>query len=567
MSTPTVNISTPEVAFGGAVAREVQQLGRAVDNLGGTIFKRAEALQELRSKTEAEEAETQYLIESGKLHAAYNSSQGKNAVDAFPKYQEDLAALRTSIGDTLSNPMSRRQYDSSTNSIMGRHIFNGAGHAAAQNKRWVAGTADAKIDEIRDSALHNPQDDVAFERGVRDVQRQVRSTLSPIAGWGKEQEDKAVSEKVSELYAFRIIGMARTEPFRAKEYLEANRDKLRYDDLDKADRAVATQMRSTGSRIISDKVSAPSEEGKEVPLEERLATGKKEAERIAPDDAVFEDYVRERIIADYNRGKVLKREQELGYRNTIEGALMGNFGGKIPTTREELIAADPKVEQAWNALDEIHQRSYLKALAANAKGDRAWSPEGLKKYQELKGLAAQDPVEFMSQNVVDLSMPWSARRELVNLQQRMKAKAEGDPRVSRALQALNPVMIAAGVDRARDREGYYQFVGGLQEALDVFQQQNKRQPKFEELKEIGQRLLQEQYVPDKYWLFGGKTPLYQLKPPEDVIEAIRTDPQWTKIGVTPTEEQIRQIYVRKRYQELFGGSPKKPDGPQVPRSQ
>jgi len=51
---------------------------------------------------------------------------------------------------------------------------------------------------------------------------------------------------------------------------------------------------------------------------------------------------------------------------------------------------------------------------------------------------------------------------------------------------------AAGIDRTSDKDGYYQFVGGLQDQLDQFQKDNKKVPKAEEVRKIGAQLMQEQ---------------------------------------------------------------------------
>ena len=205
----------------------------------------------------------------------------------------------------------------------------------------------------------------------------------------------------------------------------------------------------------------------------------------------------------------------------------------------------------------------MKALATNARGEVQWSPDSLKRYQQLKGMADANPEEFMGVNVIEEKFPNRAKLELINLQQKKKMKAEADPRVNRAMGILRPTLIAAGVDPLRDREGYYQFVGAMQDALDVFQQEHKKSPDHKQVQEIGARILQEQVDPNK-WSFGvltRKTPLFQLTVPDEVAEKIKADPKWKELGVEPTDEQIRRVYVRKRYQELYGGEAKTPSVP------
>src|SRR5437879_1731285 len=95
-----------------------------------------------------------------------------------------------------------------------------------------------------------------------------------------------------------------------------------------------------------------------------------------------------------------------------------------------------------------------------------------------------DPVEFLAQDIPSLDMPMSARKELINLQGRATVKAEGDPRVTRAINILKPDLQAAGIT-TKNKDEYYQFVGGLQDALETYQQDNKKSPPADEIRKIG----------------------------------------------------------------------------------
>lgn len=563
--TPSVRVSADAAAFGGVVGQGLAHLGEGIGHASNEIWNRAVALQQLRNESEAKEADALYMMQSGKLHAEFSSLQGKAAVDAFPKYQQDLQEKRLEIRRSLSTEQSQKMYDSSALAFMGRNIFNGAGHAAQQNKVYAAGASQSRLDQIKDYTLHNPDDEDAYERAKIQIRNEVHTTQAPVRGWGPEQTDEAIKKDISSLTALRIQGTARVAPFQAKEMLETYRDSLRFDDLERAEKLVQSQMRTTGARMLSDEVNAPSEDGKkEVPLQDRVDKAVAKADQIAPDDKMFSDFVRDRVIADFNRGKAVKRDFELANRNTVEGALMGGVGGKIPTTVEELRTLDPKVDKAWTDLDEIHQRSYMKALAANAKGDMAWSDKSLRRYQTLKGKAAESPAEFLDTDVVSEQMPNRARLELINLQQKLKNQAEGDPRTTRALQSLRPMLGSAGVTKAKDEEGYYHFVGTLQDQLQIFQETNKRPPKPEELQDMGARILQQHVVPNSWmddpWLaqvFGSKTPLYKISVPEEAAKIIRADPKWQAKGLTPDDEMVRRVYMANRFKELYGGSAKK----------
>jgi hypothetical protein len=283
--------------------------------------------------------------------------------------------------------------------------------------------------------------------------------------------------------------------------------------------------------------------------------GNQLATEQVPNDPLFPDAVKDRIIADSNRQMTIKRDDTFQNRSVIETALMGQDGGKLPTTVEEL-TADPKTSDAWEHLlqeNPAAARRYMNVLAHNAKGDHNWTDQTLKQYQTFKGQAQADPADFLDADVIGSDLPNSAKRELINLQQRVKGQATGDPRVTRALATLGPDMQAAGITKSANKDDYYQFTGALADQLQQFTEDNKRPPKVDEIKTIGARLMQSQSTPGRFW--GTNTnPTFQVPVPNEEAEKIKAEPSWTKLGITPTDQQVQRIYTRKLYQDLYGKS-------------
>lgn len=550
-----VSVSTPAAAFGGGVAQAIEHLGKVEQHVGDELWHRAVALQEVENKAEAEAAETKFMMASADLHAEYGSLQGKAAVDAFPKYRTDLDAIRIQIKDGISNDHARRLYDGASNSIMGRHVFNGAGYAASQNKRYIAGTSAARLDGIKDYVMHNPGDENAYDNGVQQIIQETKGTQAAVAGWGFEQTREETRKGISDITAQRIVGLARTDPIGAKAMADRYRDRLYGGDLDKVDKVLQTQTRTIGSRIGAQESGALD---LDIPLDKAQENGDKWVAKNFPDDPAMGDFVRQRINADRRQVEAAKRDKDYANREVIDSALVGGMGsGKLPVSIEDLIASDPKVQQAWENLDAKDQRKYLGVLAKNAKGETAWTQEGLKQYQVLKGMAEEDPEKFMNTDVIAQNIPNSAKRELINLQQRKKKNIDADPRVLRALRDLAPMMHAAGIEKSKNADDYYQFRAGLQDALDDFQKRSPgKTPTSKEVQEIGSRLIQEQAEPGKYLGFiSGATPLYRLPVPDEERVKIEQAFQADK-GRRPTEEEAHRIFVIKKYQDLYGAKPK-----------
>ena len=670
-------------SFGVNVWQAVQNLGNTTQKVGDEVYARGLAMQDLYNHSEAQQAASDYMQKAGELHANFSSLQGKAAVDAYPQYITDLQDARRGVRDGLSNGMSQKLYDSESLSTMGRTIFNGAGHAATQNKVYAVGASKARVDAISDRTLSTPQDEDAFQDGLQDAEDETRAQ-GQLQGWGGDQIDQAVSQQTSGLWSQRIKGLVKTQPITAGKMLDqAVKDgDVQGEDIAKLTNLVQASRNTVGARMISHDVmsgasgrwgagpvdikqaqeavgtfesggnyssvgpatghgqalgkyqvmeenlpefltkaglpSMSTEEflknpaaqdqvfaavfggymkqtgsfneaasmwfsGKPIaqaggvrdangttvpqylaatnailarnaPLSAKIDMGNRLATEQVPDDPLFPDFVRDRITTDSNRQLSVKRDDDFQNRSVIEIALMGGPDGKLPTTIEEL-TADPKTSDAWEHLIQSNPaaaRRYMNVLSKNAKGDHNWTDDSLHEYQKFKGQAQTDPADFLDADVIGTDLPNSAKRELINLQQRLKGQAEGDPRVSRALSILAPDMQAAGITKA-SKDDYYQFTGALADQLQQFADDNKRPPKADEIKTIGSRLMQAQTT--KGWLWNSQTPTYQVPVPSEEAEKIKTDPSWGKLGIQPTDAQIQRIYTRKLFNDLYAKTP------------
>src|SRR4029077_17653296 len=126
-------------------------------------------LQNINNETEAKDADADYMMKAGQLHANFSALEGNQAGDAFAKHTQDLQDLRTSIRGRLSNPAAQRMFDTSSLSVMGRTIFNGAGHAAQQTKVAASNASQARVDTMSDAVGTNPTDELTSQRYTRGI--------------------------------------------------------------------------------------------------------------------------------------------------------------------------------------------------------------------------------------------------------------------------------------------------------------------------------------------------------------------------------------------------------------
>lgn len=701
--TPKYSLDTPRSAFGAATAEAFQAVGQDLKQSSNELYDRAMAMQQLKNQAEANDSTTQFMIQSGQMHANYSSKLGKDAVEGLEPYQKQLQELREQIGSGVSSPMAKKLYDNETKSTMGRTLFNAAGHAATQQKQWSAGSSNARIDAAGDQALAMPTDDLNFQKNLQSVKAEV-DNLASIKGFDEDQKAQELAQRTSSLWEKRIAGLAKSQPFAAGKMLgeAASRGDIRGESIAKITDLVNQRMYTVGAREVSRDVNSgvdlaigssgvdirsarqaigqfeskgnyeslgPRVTGKDgtdrgqalgkyqvmpenlqpwlkqagldpmtpqeflknpkaqdavfdkifgddlkkygnfndaasvwftgttaneakaqgrndkytsiqgylqgtnailaqnASLADREARGRSKAQQLAPEDPLFEDHVAQRVHQDYNLQESVKRNDDFNNKQTVESGIVGMLGnGKLPTNVEELKATSPEASQAWDNLEPSKQRQYLQYLAKNAKGDRALTQDGLKRWSELKGMAQADPAGFLDTNILAEDLPVSVQKELINLQLQKKDKAEADPRVTHAMELLKPMLEPAGVTLQKDRPGTFQFMGALQDQMEQYATDNKKPADAKAINEIGTRLLQQQSSPN-FWY--GTDNMFKLPVPDAEAARIKALPAWGQLGITPTDDQVQRVFSREKFQDLYGGKPKAeavPSGPQPPVS-
>jgi peptidoglycan LD-endopeptidase CwlK len=254
-----VSINAPGAAFGTTVASAIKSVGGDISQGSNELFGRAEAIQQLQNETTAKEADAQYTMQAGTMHEQYLTTQGKAATQGLDAHNQDLYALRQKIREGLPNDMSRRMFDSQSLGFMARNVFAAGGHAASETKRWAMNASKARVDAAKDDTLANPNSDIAFQANLNKTMNEIDEQGGVgLGGWDADQIAHEKSQATSALYSQRIVGMARTDPFRAKAMMEEAFDKhlIRGQDMPAVQKQVFGQLASVGSRNVSDAVNA-----------------------------------------------------------------------------------------------------------------------------------------------------------------------------------------------------------------------------------------------------------------------------------------------------------------------
>lgn len=545
---PELRADAPADAFGSGIGVGLSAIGREVQQFGDEVFRRAMAMQQLNNEAEAREAETEYILKTGELHAEYNSLQGRAAVDAYPAYQQNLKALREEIREKMSNPMSRRMYDSATRTTMARTIFNGASHAASQNRQWVSGTLQGNIDIKVKAVEDDPNNDKLFQNTVREV-RQATRELAELKGYdaASPATRAAELEATSKLWSQRIIGLSRTKPLEAARLLDENKTALTQQDFLRSDQVVRSSARAVGTANLVNEVWAGGGT-----MEQMRAEVKRRAEEEFPDDPLYEKQAQTGLNTKFNQDKYIEKQEQTQHIATIEGAILGGA-----TSMQEL-RADPAVAAAIDAMPEKYRNDLPGRI--NRAVESRMKQTNQANFLRINGLKSSDPEAFLNLDMTNQQLSHSDMVKMINEQQRMKGVATADPRVQRALGSLRGAygaqLEALGVYRRTEdnKEMYDKFVGALQIALDDWVQTYQKPPTYRDIIDtIGPQIMQQRLEPSSFFgkVWPDKRPFYDQTVPTEFAEKVTADVLARGLP-EPTPEQIYRAWTQKEFLRLYG---------------
>jgi hypothetical protein len=556
--TPEMNPRVPSAAFGGEVAQAISGLGKTVAGAGDEIFNRAIALQNLNNETEASEADAKYMIQAGQIHADYNAKEGIERVRAFPKYQQDLQKARQDIRGSLSSPMSQKMYDRQSLSTMGRSIFNGAGAAATAQRQYVVGTAAANMDLDAKSVEDDPKDPRLFKEKLNKT-KQNAAILSAAKGFedGGPQERDLAMKATSRLWAQRIVGHSRIDPFGAAKELDENKTELTQDDYLKVDNTVRAQGRAVGSVNIANQVF---DEGKgddqtaAKPLSIMEAEARAKAKAFNPDDPILEQHAVAAVRGIWNQANFAKKQEDYDNKQTIAGAI----GDGVRD--EQQLRANPKVAAAIDALPKSDRLNIPARINSYNAAKNKVANEEL--YNQLVGMSSNDVEGFLNIDPYQTGLNQSQMDKVVKRQEQLKKNQNQDPRVDRAMGwmrgAMGSQMQALDVYKrtVNNKDDYDHLTGTVQSALDIWQENHGKPPTYKEFTDqIAPQVIQQRT--EKGWIWNSQKPFFNQDTPDKFSEQVKAD-VISQGGVEPTPEQLNRAYVRSQLIKLYPPSKKSP---------
>jgi len=543
-----ISVNTPPAAFGENIGAALKQLGTSFDQVGSELFQRAVGFQDIKNETEAREADAKYAEQQGLLHADYTAKEGKAAVDGLKPYIDQSHQLRQSIRDNLSNPAAQRMYDSASLGFLQRNIFNAAGHAGNENKRWVVGTAQAKAD-LAAKTMVNPTDEEEAEQKVQDIDDQSH-VIAGAQNWEEPQRQDWKLKQTSHFRLGQIGEVSKTDPPHAFQMLDKYKEQMTQDDFDHVSDIVRAQNRAIGGAILANNIFDPSKS-----LKDMEADVEKQAPKYAHDDPLFAQHAIQTLRGVYNQKHYAQKQEDMTNLQTVDEAI----GKGVKDERE--LRLDPQVAAAIDALP-ANKRNKIPAAINNFNAARLKSAHE-DNFTQLWGMSYNDPSSFLDLDISAQNVSQQQMRQLMNRKATLIKNPQDDPRVARAVgwmrASRGSELEALGIFHRNEnnKDQFDHFTGALSSAIDVWQEENKRPPGYKDIVEtIGPQVIK-QRAGTHFW--SANRPFFDQDVPKGWGDDLKAEAE-RRGEPAPTDEEINRAFVRSQFIQLY--HKEKPSGAQ-----
>ncbi len=567
-----LSVSAPPAAFGANIGAALEHLGTTTEQVGSELFSRAMALQDLKNENDARDAQAKYATQSSALQAAFDSSAGKDSADNLQAHLKALNDLRLGIRGDLGTAHAQRFYDRDTLPFMQRDIFSSARHAGDQNRDYTLATMGAKEDMLKKNTFENPNDTKAVQSNkdqLADITAQ-KAELKFGVGPDSPIVKDAVMNSLSSHKASQLMGLSHTNPTGAMAAAEDAKKsgELNEPDYLKIQGSVEGRGVAVAASNITNTFLADPKNFKDGELQISQTNAIKKIGDMA-DEAGISPQLKASAIAHFEsrmyQMRIATNQDRLESNSKIDDLIRNN---KI-TTAQQLLAQpgiDGLIDMSNPKLGlKQYPQSYINRLNNRDRG-----PSDLEQLAIAKGLSkSTDPNEqekFLNTDFTAWNINGKDRQELEDAKKKLMSDPRGDATVQRAYSILlgtrGAELNTLGVDKKTESttDDYYHFQGALQEALEVFKQDNKRPPSMEEIRDkIGPEVINRQ-VTKQGWFGKYNEPAFKsfnranIDDIPDAVKRKMISDSLAAGGSSPTDLQMLQKWNTEIFNKLYGGT-------------
>ena len=545
---PAPHVDVNEAAFGAQVGGALSHMGANIEADADKLWERAVQFQDLKNRTEADNADTTFMQTAGQLHAKFTALKGTNAEQNFDDYSKQLEQARTDLRSKLSNDMVRKLYDTQSRRTFASTLSNMAGHSGNEAKFAALSAAKANADMHYGMATVAPDErGMLFEmaRGDEALRR-----YNNLAGTMESAEDQIKSAHSDVLSRFSVNLSRNGNDAGAKDFNERHKPEMIH-DWDRADQARLTHGIETGAENTADDLVSKAVKDHEFVknVDEVVEQAKERAQHDFPGDGNAERRYANAAWQGYQREKaaisqLIKESEDTLYGlvldpniKNLQGALAHPDGGpaynNIPNKEKRRFTGifDTKEDKEnWNYLtglylsskDNPYSREQFEnmSLAELQRGGKyAVTPQHAMEFVRMrKGMDPRDGIKV---------------NQVINLMKNSPLRS--------AMQDLNLLRPQDSPDE------YNKFVGELSSLLEA-RGMDKPVTYKDVVDEIGPRIIQTRTHPGTLW--GRNTAAELNEPTPEFVDTMQKKAA-AKGYPALTDSELLRAYAHKVWKDYY----------------
>jgi protein-tyrosine-phosphatase len=225
--------------------------------VGNELARSALQMQEIKNETEANNASTNYITQSGESQEKFQNLLGEEPHQKLDAHLADLSKSRMDIRGSLSNDAVRRAFDSQTLGAFRQNVIRSGGHAASQLKQANFHSGEAVI-AMNERGAANDETDEQFNDRIGRMKQAVEGMRSS-AGYTSSMVANRQQAEEQKLQIARVRGMADRSPTDAEKYLEQQKGKLDLPQYNQINEYVQGKVRPVVATNAESRVNAQPE--------------------------------------------------------------------------------------------------------------------------------------------------------------------------------------------------------------------------------------------------------------------------------------------------------------------
>jgi len=218
-------IQATPAAFGAQIGGAEQQAGAGLEGDAAKLSQAALAMQGMNNERDARNAQGLFQEQIGQAWGKYSSLEGKNAADAYPEFQKQIATIRDGVAGTLGSPQAKNDFLNAAGFLMNRLTLGAATHAASEQKKsWVQSYA-SNIENASNFAVTMQNDPTTLAAQANSV-RDSATQLAAQTGQDEQAAKATMSNAMGKFYGKVILSKFATDPAGAKQLFDSVRGEM-----------------------------------------------------------------------------------------------------------------------------------------------------------------------------------------------------------------------------------------------------------------------------------------------------------------------------------------------------